>query len=156
MTHDDESDALAGLSADQVIERMGLEHLEGEGVWIRVIGRSDAGSAIYALLTPTDFSALHLLQEDELWVHVAGSPIAMTQLRADGSVVDVRLGRALGESLHAIVPAGTWQGSTTAGEWTLVVCSLAPPFSGFVLADSTTDLSSWALAPIRRKELIRG
>lgn len=149
-------DALSGLSAEQVRERLGLEFLEGEGVWIRLLWRNESGNAIYGFLTPDDFSALHRLNEDELWVHVAGAPIHMLQLHPGGRVEQVRLGRGEGDVLHALVPAGTWQGSSTSGEWALVVCALAPPFSGFELADGTTDLSAWPQAASRARELIRG
>lgn len=148
-------DSLTGLTAEQVRERLGLEFLEGEGVWIRLLWRNDSGNAIYGFLTPDEFSALHRLNEDELWVHVAGSSIDMLQLHPDGSIEQVRLGRGEGETLHALVPAGSWQGSSTTGEWALVVCALAPPFSGFELADALTDLSAWPDAAERAKELIR-
>lgn len=144
------------LTASEVIERLGLEPLEGEGVWIRLLWRNDSGSAIYGLLTPTDFSALHRLAEDELWVHVAGASIEMLQLHPDGRSERIRLGRSQGEVLHALVPAGSWQGSSTPGEWALVVCSLAPAFSGFDLADLDTDFGRWSGEAARIRELIRG
>ena len=74
------------MSATEVIATLQMEPLEGEGVWIAPIFRSAHGSAIYALLTPEGFSALHRLDEDELWVHVAGAPIRMLLLHPDGSV----------------------------------------------------------------------
>lgn len=150
------SATLDGLSAEQVRARLGLEFLEGEGVWIRLLWRNDSGNAIYGFLTPDDFSALHRLNEDELWVHIAGAPIDMLQLHPDGRVEEVRLGRGEGDVLHSLVPAGTWQGSSTTGEWALVVCALAPPFSGFELADDATDLSAWPQVAARARELIRG
>lgn len=151
-----DTDVLESMTAEQVIEHLGLEYLEGEGVWIRLLWRNDSGNAIYGFLTPSDFSALHRLREDELWVHLAGASIDMLMLHPDGSSERVRLGRSAGESLHALVPAGTWQGSTTAGPWALVACSLAPAFSGFELADGSTDLSAWSAESGRIRELIRG
>ena len=150
------ADSLSGLTAEQVRERLGLEFLEGEGVWIRLLWRNDSGNAIYGFLTRDDFSALHRLNEDELWVHVAGAPVDMLQLHPDGRVEEVRLGRGEGDVLHALVPAGSWQGSSTAGDWALVVCALAPPFSGFDLADAATNLTAWPQAAARAQELIRG
>ncbi|HAN72108.1 MAG TPA: hypothetical protein DCQ36_11060 [Actinobacteria bacterium] len=146
----------AALTAAEVIERLGLEPLEGEGVWIRLLWRNDSGNAIYGMVTPTDFSALHRLAEDELWVHVAGASIDMLQLHPDGRSERVRLGRAEGEVLHALVPAGSWQGSSTSGDWALVVCALAPAFSGFELAGPDTDLTAWPTESARIQELIRG
>ncbi len=149
-------DALDGLSAEQVIDRLGLEYLDGEGVWFRLLWRNGSGSAIYGLLTPEHFSALHRLREDELWVHVAGAPIDMLVLHPGGPAERRVLGRGVDQALHVLVPAGSWQGSTPQGEWSLVVCSLAPPFSGLELADATTDLSAWPDQAGRVAELIRG
>ena len=144
-------------TAEEVIDRLGMTFLEGEGVWISLLWRNEDGNAIHGLLTPDCFSALHRLEEDELWVHVAGAPIEMLLLHPDGAVETVTLGHDLdaGQRLTQLVPAGSWQGSSTTGEWGLVTCHLAPPFSGFTLADATTDLSAWPSAAARIEELIR-
>lgn len=151
-----EPDAFEGLGAEQVIDRLGLEYLDGEGVWFRLLWRNESGSAIYGLMTPEYFSALHRLREDELWVHVAGAPVDMLLLHPDGGSDRLVLGRGPDHRLHALVPAGTWQGSSPQGEWSLVVCSLAPPFSGLELADHSTDLSAWLEHGGRIAELMRG
>lgn len=148
--------SLDDLTAEEVIEHLGLEFLEGEGVWIRLLWRNDSGNAILGLLTPTDFSAMHRLVEDELWVHIAGAAIDMVVLHDDGRVEQVRLGHGLEDSVTALVPAGAWQGSSTHGDWALVSCALAPAFSGFELADHATDFSTWPTAASRIAELIRG
>ena len=150
------TDGLDGLTAAQVIEHLGLEFLEGEGVWIRLLWRNDSGNAILGLLTREDFSAMHRLREDELWVHVAGAPIDMLVLHEDGRIDTVRLGHGCDHSLHSLVPAGAWQGSSTRGDWALVTCALAPAFSGFDLADRATDFSAWPDAAERIAGLIRG
>lgn len=150
--------SLDGLGADEVIAELGLEHLDGEGCWIRLLWRSEHGSAIYGFLTPRDFSALHVLREDEMWVHIAGDPIGMLLLHQDGRVDTIELGAdlAAGQTPWARVPAGTWQGSVTRGAWSLVVCSLTPAFSAFTLADAETDLSAWPDAAEEARGLIRG
>lgn len=150
--------ALDSMTASEVIDTLGLEYLDGEGVWISLLWRSDHGSAIYGFLTPKDFSALHILREDEMWVHVAGAPIEMLLLRPDGEHEVRVLGTDMadGQSPAVLVPASTWQGSRTMGDWSLVVCSLAPPFSGFTLADRSTDFSAWPEATNRIEGLIRG
>lgn len=149
---------LGALTADQVIESIGLDYLEGEGVWFKLIFRTEHGSAIYGFLTPKDFSAMHVLREDELWVHVAGAPIEMLMLHLSGGHEVRVLGSdtLAGHSPAVLVPAGTWQGSRTVGDWSLVVCSLAPPFSGFTLADASTDFSAWPQARDAIGGLIRG
>lgn len=150
--------ALDGLTACEVIDALDLEFLDGEGVWIKLLWRSDHGSAIYGFLTPEDFSALHVLREDELWVHVAGAPVDMLLLHPGGRQERRVLGTDIGsgQTPTVLVPAATWQGSRTMGEWSLVVCSLAPPFSGFALADSSTDFTAWPDAADAIGGLIRG
>lgn len=150
--------SLDGMTASEVIDTLGLEYLDGEGVWISLLWRSDHGSAIYGFLTPDDFSALHVLREDEMWVHVAGAPVEMLLLHPDGEHEVRVLGTdvAAGQSPAELVPASTWQGSRTLGDWSLVVCSLAPPFSGFTLADRATDFSAWPDAAVGIGRLIRG
>jgi uncharacterized protein len=148
---------LDSLNAQEVIDALGLEYLEGEGVWIRLLWRTDHGNAIYGLLTPKDFSALHRLDEDEMWVLVAGAAVDMLVLHPSGVHDTHVLGTdiAAGEEPAVRVPAGCWQGSRSRGEWSLVVCSLAPAFSGFSLAGDDTDLSSWADVEVHARTFIR-
>ena len=145
------------LTAAEVIATLQLEYLEGEGVWISLLWRTDHGNAIYGLLTPDDFSALHMLDEDEMWVHVAGAPVEMLVLHPGGrhSVHVLGTDVGLGQEPAVLVPAQSWQGSRTRGEWSLVVCSLAPPFSGFTLAGDDTDLAPWPAVAAQAQALIR-
>lgn len=145
------------LSAPEVIAALDLEYLEGEGVWIALLWRTDHGNAIYGLLTADDFSALHMLDEDEMWVHVAGAPVEMLVLHPEGHHATHVLGTdvGLGQEPAVRVPAKAWQGSRTLGDWSLVVCSLAPPFSGFTLAGDDTDLEPWPDAEAQARALIR-
>ncbi len=154
---------LDDLSAQEIIAHLGLEPLDGEGCWWALLHRSDAGNAIYALVTPQEFSALHLLAEDELWVHVAGEPVDLLVLHPDGRGERVLLGDGVAmtradtvTSPAHLVPAGAWQGASVARGWGLVVCALAPPFSGFQLASRDDDFSAWPAHAARIAELIRG
>lgn len=118
------------LSAEQVIEKLGLIPHPEEGGYFRETYRSDErlpkkvlparyisgrtfGTCIYYLLTPETFSAMHLLESDEIFHFYMGSPVSMLQLMPDGSgkvvVIGTDLGR--GESPQVIVRAGVWQGS---------------------------------------------
>jgi uncharacterized protein len=148
---------LDDMSAAEIISALSLEYLEGEGVWIALLWRTDHGNAIYGLLTPEDFSALHMLDEDEMWVHVAGAPVDMLVLHDDGGHSTHVLGTDLdlGQEPAVRVPARAWQGSRTQGDWSLVVCSLAPPFSGFTLARDDIDLHAWPSAAAQARSLIR-
>jgi predicted cupin superfamily sugar epimerase len=151
---------LTQMSAAEVREHLDLEYLEGEGVWFRLLWRTEFANAIYALITRDDFSALHRLAEDEMWVHVAGAPARQHLLHPDGLYEEVLLGTGVqgGQVPQSRVLAGTWQGARSEGDWTLVVCVLAPPFSGFELASEQTDLQLWsdhheAFASLVRKDV---
>jgi len=139
---------LMRMTAEQVIDALDMEYLEGEGCWISLLWRSEFANAIYALITPNDFSAMHRLKEDEAWTHIAGAPARILVLAPDGSHESITLGTDLveGQVPHYRIPGGHWQGTLTDGEWTLVSCVLAPPFTEFELATAQTDLSAWAAA----------
>ena len=142
---------LQGMTAERVIDALGLEYLDGEGCWIRLLWRTEHANAIYALLTPIDFSAMHRLVEDEAWTLRARPPrlwcCTTGRRRSPGSYPSA------GQVAHHRIPAQAWHGTVPLGEWTLVTCVLAPPFSGFELADAATDFSQWpdAESAIKRR-----
>jgi uncharacterized protein len=108
--------------AAAIIAQLGLAPLPQEGgffrqTWLAREKLSDGrvtGGAIYFLMTPADFSALHRLQIDELWHFYAGDAIEHVQLGppADACVVTT-LGPDLpgGQIPQLTVSAGVWQGA---------------------------------------------
>jgi len=74
------------MNADNVIKLLGLEPLEGEGGMLAPTWRDEQSSAIYYLMRPGDFSALHRLDATELWHHYAGDPVEMLLLEPEGGV----------------------------------------------------------------------
>lgn len=148
---------LQSMTAEQIIDALGLEYLDGEGCWIRLLWRTAHANAIYALLTPTDFSAMHRLVEDEAWTFVAGAAAEILVLHTDGTHEVVQLGGdpSVGQVAHHRIPALTWQGTVPLGKWTLVTCVLAPPFSGFELADAATNFAGWPNAESAIKRRMR-
>lgn len=119
-------------AAREIVAALRLEPLPREGGFFRQTWRSAAGSAIYFLLTPEDFSALHRLRTDELWHFHAGDAIEHVQLDPrDGQARIARLGADVraGEQPQLVVPAGVWQGARIVAPragWALVGCTLAP------------------------------
>ncbi len=90
------------------------DSLDGESLPARYAGRAHpAGSAIVALETPQDFSAMHRLQTDEVWHFYDGSAIEMLLLFPDGHGQKITLGANVlaGELRQFTVPRGVWQGS---------------------------------------------
>lgn len=96
-------------------------------------------TAIYYLLTPETFSALHRLPSDEIFHFYLGDPVEMLQLRPDGSAAWLTLGTDLlaGMRPQVVVPGGVWQGSRlrAGGRFALLGCTVSP---GFDYADYET------------------
>jgi predicted cupin superfamily sugar epimerase len=100
-------------------------------------GRS-ASTAIYFLLARGERSRWHRIDAVEVWHYYAGNPLTLQIADSDGTR-SVRLGAdlAAGELPQAIVPAQAWQAAESAGDWTLVGCTVAPGF----------DFATFELAP---------
>ena len=134
----------AHLTAVEVIARLGLEP-HPEGGHFRETFRDDrtdaAGrarsTAILFLLAAGERSHWHRVDAAEVWHHYAGAPLLL-EIVADARRQSVRLGSdiAAGEMPQAVVPAHAWQTASSAGDWTLVGCTVAPgfDFAGFQLA----------------------
>jgi len=94
-------------------------------------GRSMA-TAIYFLLTPESFSAMHRLRGDETFHFYLGDPVEMLQLKPDGSGEPILIGPKIesGMRLQHTIPAGCWQGSRLApgGKFALLGTTMAPGF----------------------------
>lgn len=125
------------MTGAEVVATLGLVPMPVEGGMWSQTWRDDNGSAIYFLMQPGDFSAMHRLDRPELWHHYAGAHVDMLLLRPDGTVSRPVLGDdlALGQRPFVPVPAGVWMGATTCGDWSLVGTTMAPPFrpEGFEL-----------------------
>ncbi|MER6627970.1 cupin domain-containing protein [Streptomyces sp. NPDC000987] len=98
----------------------------------RADGRPE-GTAIVALLTADDFSALHRLPADEVWHFYLGDPLELLLLAPDGTAASAVLGPDVlhGQQPQLTVPAGTWMGGRVAagGAWTFFGCTMAPGFT---------------------------
>ena len=127
------------MTSDDVVQLLGLHPMPKEGGMWTQTWRDDHGTAIYFLLRPDDFSALHRLNIAELWHHYAGAPVEMLLLNPDGTVHRPVIGDDLasGQRPFVAVDAGVWMGAATMGSWSLVGTTMAPPFdpAGFELGD---------------------
>lgn len=89
-------------------------------------------TAIYYLLTPETFSALHRLPTDEVFHYYLGDPVHMLQLWPDGSGRIETLGSDVfgGQQPQIVVPRGVWQGSrlVPGGAFALLGTTMAPGF----------------------------
>ena len=144
------------MNADEVAALLELEQLELEGGMWTLTWRDEQSSAIYYLMRPGDFSALHRLAGPELWHHYAGAPVEMLLLEPGGAVRRPVLGDDLvrGQRPIVAVPAGVWMAARTTGDWSLTGATLAPPYDAdsFELgdADELTAAYPQAAADIAR------
>jgi predicted cupin superfamily sugar epimerase len=138
--------SVIGLTADQIIARLGLQpHPEGghfretfRAPDIRGAEGRGASTAIFFLLKAGERSHWHRVDADEVWHHYAGASLELAMSDDGRAVRHLRLGSDfdLGETPQIVVPRGVWQAARSLGSWTLVGCTVAPAFdfAGFELA----------------------
>jgi predicted cupin superfamily sugar epimerase/mannose-6-phosphate isomerase-like protein (cupin superfamily) len=138
--------------AAQIIKKLNMQKIPAEGPWFTLTYRSDdvlpgaslparyhgvahvAGSAIYTVQTKEDFSALHILQTDEIWHFYGGDPLEVLLLYPDGHGETAIIGPDVLKGQHPqfVVPRGVWQGSRPIGpgpdSYTFFANTLAPAF----------------------------
>lgn len=138
-------------SAEDLIRELSLQPLPGEGgLWAPIFNNGDA-SAIYFLMKRPDFSAWHKIPEQEMWIHVAGSPTLLyTFDRAEG-LRKSRLDNSTSE-IQSIVAPDRWMAAQPEGDWSLVICTLTPAFSAMELADRD-EVESWLVDPAMLDEV---
>ncbi len=115
------------MTADEVIAALELS-AHPEGGFFRETYRDAACTQIYYLLRRGERSHWHRVRHAaETWHHYAGAPVV---LDIDGHRT-VTLGGdlAAGERPQAVVPADAWQAAESRGDWSLVGCTVAPPFA---------------------------
>jgi uncharacterized protein len=91
-----------------------------------------AATAIFYMLTPGTFSALHRLPGDEMFHFYLGDPVETFLLRDDGSSNFATLGHDLASGMlpQHNVPGGVWQGSRLlpGGAFALLGTTMSPGF----------------------------
>jgi hypothetical protein len=98
----------------------------------RFRGDRSFSTAIYFLLIGSDFSALHRIQQDEVWHHYEGSAVTIEVISPADEHRTIRLGKDLGkgERPQAVVEAGAIFGAYLSDprSYALVGCTVAPGF----------------------------
>jgi len=152
------------MTAEDVIRLLQLKPLEMEGGFFRetyrsrwmisseylpqgVHGSRSIGTAIYYMVTPESFSALHRLPGTEIFHFYLGDPAVMLQLHPNGKAETVTLGQNLkaGHQLQVVVRGGVWQGLrlSEGGKWALLGTTMSP---GFDYADYETAVRDELIA----------
>lgn len=145
------------MNAREIIATLGLEPHPEEGGFYRESYRSTSvfdpgrpfdgpratGTAIYYLLTPDTYSAMHRLPGDEIFHLYAGDAVEMLLLHPDGSsevailTSDLASGRP-----QQVVSGGVWQGSRLCpgGEFALLGTTMSPGFEFTDYESGSSDL----------------
>ncbi len=137
------------MTAEQIISLLSLKPHPEEGGYFIETYRSDESipkhalpdrydkdrsfaTAIYYLLTPVTFSAIHQLLTDEIFHFYSGDPVEMLQLGPDGTGRILTLGTDLLSGMHPqiIVPKGVWMGARLhpGGRFALLGTTVSPGF----------------------------
>lgn len=96
------------------------------------LGDRPASTLIYYLLREGEWSAWHRIRPEEIWIHIAGAPLALEWGSPDfRSTGRVRLGspEQTGTGMVHPVPPGFWQAARPEPPFSLVMCLVAPGFS---------------------------
>ena len=152
------------LTANDIIKQFDLAPLPGEGGFYRetfrdphtidvifpgetdIVTRS-ASTAIYFMVTPERFSALHRVKQFEVFHFYQGDPVDLLMIDENGGVEIRTLGPNIeqGHHLQIVVPPRVWQGLRLKAEgnqfnWSLMGTTVAPgfEFADFELADKTS------------------
>lgn len=137
-------------TAADIIKTLDLKPLPNEGGYFRQTYKSnDPGipatefgidsqtlrhfsTAIYYMVTPDSFSALHRIKSDEIFHFYAGDPVEMIQIDENGKLTQFEVGADIlkGEQPQVVVPKGAWQALKLkdGGKWALLGTTVAPGF----------------------------
>lgn len=137
------------MTAEEIKSLLRLEPLPVEGGLFRETYRSrwqvsgeylpdgiggprSIGTAMYYLITPEAFSALHRLPGTEVFHFYCGDPVTMLQLLPDGTSRTITLGADLlnGQKPQVIVRGQVWQACrlVPGGQWALLGTTMSPGF----------------------------
>ena len=165
-----------GLSAADVIRILQLKPLPVEGGYFRltytgeltlpaavlppqISSERPVTSVIYYLLTAETASRLHRLVTAEMWHFYMGDAVELHTFGSDNDYTKFDLGHDLlqGQTVQAVVPAGSWFGARlkAGGAWALMACALAPAYSDedFALPDASDFAALLARFPAQQKIL---
>lgn len=142
----------------EIIALLKLEPLPNEGGFFRQTYASNVllpsgratGTAIYFLITPDGFSALHTLATEEVWHFYAGDPVEhvmLDMIANTGTKTLLGPDFALGQRPQLVVPAHACQGARLApgGNWALLGCTMSPGWDEreFALGDRAALLEQF-------------
>jgi predicted cupin superfamily sugar epimerase len=115
--------------AEQLIRDLALQ-AHPEGGHYAEVHRSAASTSIYFLLMSGEVSRWHRVRSEEIWHFYEGSPLELLQLTPNGAELERIVIGPVSDTERPVhcVPANHWQAARSRGAFTLVGCTVAPPF----------------------------
>ena len=128
----------------EIIKKLNLVPLPEEGGFYKetfrsnrlvkseALGQKSECTAIYYLITEDSFSALHAVDQDEIFHFYLGDPVEMIQLYPDSRGEIFKIGNDIfnGFFPQVLVPKGVWQGCRliNGGRFALMGTTMSPGF----------------------------
>ena len=115
--------------SDKLIEQLEMNP-HPEGGHYKESYRNNNISLIYYILKRGEKSHWHRLKKNEILHFQNGSPLKIFMSNDEITVKEITLGKEVksGHFLHYVVKAGTWFCMESKGEYSLIGCTVAPPF----------------------------
>ena len=114
---------------DEIIKKLQMIP-HPEGGHFKELYRDSNVSLIYYLLKKDEKSHWHRLKNNEILHFYNGDPLKLLISRDGKNIEEIILNNTINKDqiFHYIVKAGTWFSMGSQGEYSLIGCTVAPPF----------------------------
>ena len=116
--------------SDEIIEKLKMIS-HPEGGYFKESYRNENVSLIYYLLKKNEKSHWHRLTKNEILHFYNGDPLKLLISKDGKNIEEIILNNKINNDqiFHYIVKAGTWFSMESQGEYSLIGCTVAPPFN---------------------------
>ena len=116
-------------NSDEIIEKLEMIP-HPEGGHYKETYRNNNISLIYYLLKKGEKSHWHRLKKNEIIHFYSGDPLKVSMSNDEVNVEEITLDKEVnnGHFLHYVIKAGTWFYMKSQGEYSLIGCTVSPPF----------------------------
>ena len=116
-------------NSDEIIKKLQMIP-HPEGGYFKESYRNENISLIYYLLKKNEKSHWHRLTKNEILHFYNGNPLKLLISKDGKNIEEIILNNKINKDqiFHYIVKAGTWFSMESQGEYSLIGCTVAPPF----------------------------
>ena len=116
-------------NSDEIIQKLEMIP-HPEGGYFKESYRDKNVSLIYYLLNKNEKSHWHRLTKNEILHFYNGDPLKLLISKDGKNIEEIILNNKINNDqiFHYIVKAGTWFSMESQGEYSLIGCTVAPPF----------------------------